>query len=338
MNTQYARANSSSTSQSVQALGAVITATGVLDWEPVAITTPGANEVLIRATRTLISPGTEMALWCGTHAQLNDPANRWAKYPFRSGYCAVGVIEAVGSNITEFCVGDRVAYNGRHASLMMVDVPNALIAKVPVGLDDASAVFAMFHSIVGGTRLTMPMQVDGTVIMVGAGIIGILAAQWLKSQGLTVLVEDVAPDRLEIAAACGLAVRLPTDPGEAPSAIIDATGVSSLIPKQLERVRKNGTVVLLGSPRTPVEIDVYRLIHSKSVSLVGAHGCRYPVKGEISQQTFFNQGLTMMADGRSRVAPLISHVIAPQRLGEAYAAIAARTPGWLGVELEWTND
>lgn len=319
-------------------MGAVITATGVLGWEPVVAATPGANEVLVRATRTLVSPGTEMSLWCGTHAQLTDPANRWAKYPFRSGYCAVGIVEAVGDNITEFSPGDRVAYNGRHAALMMVDVPNALIAKIPEGLDDASAPFAMFHSIVGGTRLTMPMHVEGTVIMVGAGIIGILAAQWLKCQGLNVLVEDVARDRLEIAAACGLSVRLPTVPGEAPIAIIDATGVSSLIPKQLERVRKNGTVVLLGSPRTPVEIDVYRLIHSKSVSLVGAHGCRFPMKGEVSQQSFFNQGLAMMADGRSRVTPLISHVIAPQRLEEAYTAIAAKTPGWLGVELEWNND
>jgi len=337
MNQQTLINHSAQATPAVGAAGAVIARKGVLAWEPIAAGAPGPGQILVRTIRSLVSPGTELSFWCGTHAQLDDPTNRWAKYPFHPGYCAVGTVEAVGADITGFIPGDIVACDGRHAPLLLLDAAQNLIAKVPAGIDTACAPFAKFHSIVGGIRSTLPPLIDGPVVVVGSGIIGILAAQWLRAAGIDVSVEDVSTERLSQAAACGLAVRSPTDPEQAPAAIIDATGVASLVPQLLARVARNGTVVLLGSPRTPVEIDIYRHIHAKSVSLIGAHGGRFPHKGKVSQQSFFEEGLAMMADGRSDVRPLITQVIRPQILAEAYAALAGRTPGWLGVELEWSH-
>jgi NADPH:quinone reductase-like Zn-dependent oxidoreductase len=60
------------------------------------------NQVLVATDYSLISPGTELALYTGTHTGLSNPNNSWAKYPFSPGYAIVGRVIAVGSEITEF--------------------------------------------------------------------------------------------------------------------------------------------------------------------------------------------------------------------------------------------
>src|SRR5262249_61889365 len=58
---------------------------------------PAANQVLVRTEVSAISAGTELAVWTGTHQWLRDPSLPEWKFPFRSGYSAAGVVEAVGA-------------------------------------------------------------------------------------------------------------------------------------------------------------------------------------------------------------------------------------------------
>src|SRR5262245_29881444 len=77
---------------------------------------PAPNQVLVRTEVSAVSAGTELAVWTGTHQWLSDPNLPDWKFPFRSGYSAAGVVEAVGSDITDVKPGDRVSYPGNHAS------------------------------------------------------------------------------------------------------------------------------------------------------------------------------------------------------------------------------
>ena len=66
------------------------------------------GDVLVRTERTLISPGTELALYEGTHSAMQDPEIPFAKYPHRPGYAAVGRVEACGTAVETVKPGDRV--------------------------------------------------------------------------------------------------------------------------------------------------------------------------------------------------------------------------------------
>src|SRR5919109_1159406 len=77
---------------------------------------PAPNQVLVQTEVSAVSPGTELAVYTGTHQWLLDPGLPDWKFPFRSGYSAAGTVAAVGANVRGAQVGDRVSYPGNHAS------------------------------------------------------------------------------------------------------------------------------------------------------------------------------------------------------------------------------
>src|SRR5437868_14820308 len=77
---------------------------------------PGPGQVLVRTAASFVSPGTELAVYTGTHQWLKDPNLPDWKFHFRPGYSADGRIVAVGSAIQGWQPGDRVSYPGNHAS------------------------------------------------------------------------------------------------------------------------------------------------------------------------------------------------------------------------------
>src|SRR6185295_9536644 len=62
---------------------------------------PAANQVQVRTEFSVISAGTELAVWAGTHQWLQDPNLPDWKFPFRPGYSAAGTVEAVGADIRD---------------------------------------------------------------------------------------------------------------------------------------------------------------------------------------------------------------------------------------------
>src|SRR5712692_8822191 len=82
----------------------------------VDLPTPAANQLLVATEASAVSPGTELAVYTGTHQWLKDPALPDWKFPFRPGYSAAGTVVAVGADIRGWQPGDRVSYPGNHAS------------------------------------------------------------------------------------------------------------------------------------------------------------------------------------------------------------------------------
>src|SRR3954451_18075234 len=83
---------------------------------------PAANQILVATEVSAVSPGTELAVYTGTHQWLQDPNLPDWKFPFRSGYSAAGKILAVGSEVQGWQVGERVSYPGNHASAELLTV------------------------------------------------------------------------------------------------------------------------------------------------------------------------------------------------------------------------
>ena len=83
--------------------------------ESFTLPAPGPRQVLVRATRTLVSAGTELKAYVGEDVVQRDPP-----YPRYPGYSHVGVVERAGAAVTEVRVGDRVGTQQTHASRALV--------------------------------------------------------------------------------------------------------------------------------------------------------------------------------------------------------------------------
>ena len=108
------------------------------EWTERELPDPGPGELLIRTRKTLISTGTELTSYTGDF----PPDSVWARYiqyPFPDvGYSNVGEIIALGSDVTEYEIGQRVASLGRHAShnLMPFLNPYGRVQVIPDGVTD----------------------------------------------------------------------------------------------------------------------------------------------------------------------------------------------------------
>src|SRR5712692_3489944 len=105
---------------------------------------PAPNQVLVATEASAVSPGTELAVYTGTHQWLKDPNLPDWKFPFRPGYSAAGTVAAVGSDVQGWKAGDRVSFPGNHASaeLLTIGHERGRLWKLPAKLDVERAAWA----------------------------------------------------------------------------------------------------------------------------------------------------------------------------------------------------
>jgi len=312
--------------------------------------TPLDGQVLIANDRSLISAGTELAIVMGTHAGFATGA-AWPRYPLAPGYTAAGRVLQVGAGVTDLAPGDRVLSEAEHASHAVVEASRVL--RVPDDCDLDDALLAHLASIpLFGLRQARPQLGEGLVVF-GLGLIGALAARagWL-SGCRPVLGVDPIEERRRLAAGARI---VPVDPGNddvvevyrqlaggrLPEIVVEATGVPAVLPLALRVAGPMARVVLLGSTRGRVEIDPYTDIHRKGVTVIGAHDSFTPVNA--TPQTPFSVNrerllaLALIAEGTLSVNGMISHHITPGEARATYRALADRSPGYMGVIIDWTR-
>lgn len=170
----------------------------VLRWGAIDVPDPGPGEAVIRQTA----------------AGLNfiDVYFRTGLYPAPSfpatiGNEGAGVVEAVGDGVTEVAVGDRVAYCmnlGSYAERRVI-AANQLV-RIPDGISDqqAAAVLLKGSTVQYLVRRTYAVQRGDTVLFhAAAGGCGLIACQWLKHLGATVIGTVGTRAKAELARAHG---------------------------------------------------------------------------------------------------------------------------------------
>ena len=253
-----------------------------LEEVPVPNIKPGT--VLIKTTHSLVSLGTERMLvefgkanliqkarqqpdkvkmvlekikTDGLQSTINSVKNKLDQ-PLPLGYCNVGIVKEVGSSVSEFKVGDRVASNGPHAEY--VCIPKNLVARVPDNVTNEQAAFMVVGSIgLQGIRLLNP-SIGETVVVVGLGLIGLITADILKSNGCNVVGFDFDSGKVELAKNRGIVAINPGDGTDqlkfvesytngigADGIIITASSKSNdIISQSAAMCRKRGRIILVG--------------------------------------------------------------------------------------------
>lgn len=170
----------------------------VLRWEAVDVSAPGPGQVLIKQTVVGLN--------------YIDIYHRTGSYPVPSkpaiiGNEAAGVVEAVGDNVTEVAVGDRVAYCMSLGSYTQRRViPSRLLVRLPDSLTDQHAAALMLKgcTVQYLLRRTYPLKAGDTILFhAAAGGCGLIACQWAKHLGATVIGTVSTPEKAELAKAHG---------------------------------------------------------------------------------------------------------------------------------------
>ena len=177
--------------------------------------------------------------------------------PLPLGYCNAGEVIAVGEGVTEFSIGDRVASNGHHAEV--VCVPKNLVAKIPDNVSYEEASFAVIGSIgLQGIRLVNP-TLGETIVVIGLGLIGLLTAELLLTNGCHVIGFDYDQRKVDLAQQKGVQAfnaadadvvkiveSLTSQIGADAVMITASTSSNDVISQAAKMSRKRGRIVLVG--------------------------------------------------------------------------------------------
>lgn len=313
---------------------------------------PGPSQVIVEASRNAVNYGTLVAVYTGTHININNPEVAWPKYPHRPGGSVAGVVRAVGEGVADLKAGDRVCFSSDYARWHLIDVSTRSLLRIPEGVSDTQAVVAAHSTIsLNGVRLGRVTTGD-TVVVFGQGVIGQYAQQYARVAGATqVIVVDPIEARLQVSRECGADVALNPDKvnivaevksltgGQGADVVIEATGAPTVIPVALKVAGWMGRVVLLGSPRGTVEIDPYNDIHRKGVSVIGAHAqtaasepnAYYPWTTDRNTLVSWD----LVRSGKIRLDPLVSHQLKAHENLHIFDRLAKERERYLGVVLDW---
>jgi NADPH2:quinone reductase len=230
----------------------------VLSWEEVDVPAPAAGEATVRQHAVGLN--------------FIDTYHRTGLYPLPLpagiGLEGAGVVEAVGAGVTEVRVGDRVAYAGGPvgAYAEVRNIPAHRLLRLPDAIAFATAAAMMLQGLTAAYLLRRTYRVqagDAVLIHAAAGGVGLIACQWAKALGATVIGTVGSPAKAELAKAhgCDHVINYSTENftqrvreitgGEGVPVVYDGVGKDTFM-GSLDSLRPLGMMVSYGNASGPV--------------------------------------------------------------------------------------
>lgn len=290
------------------------------------IPAPGPDDVLIKVCAAGIC-GTDLHIFKGEYE---------AEYPIIPGHEFSGEIAAVGANVHNFRVGDRVTADPNipcnRCSYCQRNEPNQCKNLRAIGVTRSGAfaeyvvvpegnVFSIGDMTYSAAALIEPLacvvwglnriqvRSGDTALVFGAGPMGCLVAQALKQAGaVRVVVTDVVPWRLDMAGRLGAtetvvadaqqAKRLKAMEPEGYDIVADATGIPAVLEGTFQYAKPRGKIWVFGvTPQgTQVHFPSYEVFR-RDLQIIGS----------FAVNRTFPQSIALIQSRAIQVEPLISH-------------------------------
>jgi NADPH:quinone reductase len=237
----------------------------------------GGPEVLKLETVEVGEPGPGQARVRHTFIAVNfiDIYFRTGRYPAPVpsglGSDAVGVVEAVGAGVTDIKVGDRVGYllgpQGAYSDVRVM--PAEVLIPLPDGISDRTASTIIMKGMTAQYlfRQVYPLKGGETILYhAAAGGVGLIACQWARAMGVTMIGTVSTDEKAEIARANGCTHTIVTSRediarrvreitgGKGVPVVYDSVGKDTLM-ASLDSLQVRGTLVSNGTSSGPVVLD-----------------------------------------------------------------------------------
>ncbi len=258
----------------------------------------GTRDVLLRVKAVGI---------CGSDVHGMDGSTGRRRPPIIMGHEASGVIEEVGSGVKAFRPGDRVTFDStiwcgecqycRSGRVNLCDnrrvlgvscaeyrqdgafaeyvvVPDHILFPIPEALDFVGAALTEPVAVAAHAAAVTPVKRNETLVVVGAGLIGLLLIQVLRSgHSGRIIAVDLDPAKLELArkfgADEGLLASDPTLAGLGADRAFEAVGATAPIQTALSTVRKGGSLTLIGNLSPKIELPL-QMVVTRELTLYGS--------------------------------------------------------------------
>ncbi|MEM7133999.1 MAG: zinc-binding dehydrogenase [Chloroflexota bacterium] len=347
---------------------------GQIQVENMDVSTPESDQIRVRIETTQVSAGSEIN---GVRQRrLASATERRHFAPAGLGYTAIGHVDAVGSQIHNFAVGDRVLCSGNHGTHWLVTPAKTLehtaisqefqIEKLPDNISDTEACFSVMGDIsLHGVRLAQP-QIGESVAIHGLGVIGLLAMQLCRLSGAhPVIGVDLIEERLALARELGAShtihageedvvekirdlTELPwrwrgalpgMEQGAGAAAQLHTTSYIGNYPTIIKAAADRGRIILVGATSGTVPIESNELFR-REITLRGSYQT-----GMIDSHPYWpwtrarNRAtiLDLIARGQLNVKPLVSHVVPYTEAPALYDQMMLGGEGWMSVFFDWSQ-
>lgn len=320
----------------------------------------GPAEVLVRVAACGI---------CGSDVHGYDGSSGRRIPPIVMGHEAAGTVASVGADVTDYKAGDRVTFDStvycgrcefcrrgeanlcdnrqvigvscgdyrRHGAFAeYVAVPERILYHLPDHFAFSEAAMLEAVSVALHAVGVSEVRPGDSVLVVGAGMIGLLTLQAARAAGCgRVYIADLDATRLALARQLGADETLHCSGAEMAAEVIkltggegvavsyEAVGRNETVSAAIEATRKGGTVTLVGNIQPEVTIPLQKVV-SRQLRLQGscASAGEYP------------QAIEMIADGRIQVKPLITAIASLEEGPRWFERLHAGEPNLMKVVLK----
>jgi NADPH:quinone reductase len=255
----------------------------VMKWEEVEVAAPGAGEIKVKHHAVGVN-------FIDTYHRTG--LYKQPSFPFTLGMEGAGEVTALGAGVTDFKVGDRIAYAqpiGSYATERLMPAERAV--KIPDGIEYKTAAAMMLQGMTVRylIRKTYVVGPDTTLLWhAAAGGVGLIACQWLKSLGATVIGTAGSDDKCKLAKDAGAThvinyakenfverVKEITG-GKLCDVVYDSVGKDTF-PASLDCIKPRGLFVTFGNASGPVT--------GVDLGILGAKGSLYVTRPSLMAYT-----------------------------------------------------
>jgi len=286
----------------------------VMKWQDVDVGKPGSGQVRIRHAAVGLNY-IDVYFRTGLYP---------APYPNTPGMEASGVIEELGPDVTGLAVGDRVAYAGAPIGAYSEArvMPASILIRIPDSINDQTAAAMMLQGMTTEYLLQRTYQVkpgDTILFHAAAGGVGLMACQWAKHLGATVIGTVGSDEKAALAKKYGCdhtinyqredfveRVKEITD-GKGVPVVYDGIGKDTF-EKSLDCLQMRGLLVSYGNASGPVR-DV-------DLSILTAKGSAYVTRPSLMAYTATRAELEQSS---SDVIKLVEDGTLSINIGQTYA-------------------
>ncbi len=311
---------------------------------------------ITRTVFSTISRGTELDLYTGQF-HSRRAGTQW--YPMLPGYIPVGEVLEVGERVEhlaprDFVVGSNlfgawacdycVAWGGHLETVVYSKATHSGLSagravKVPQGVKLEHAGLALLGAVAWhGVEYKVRPAEGETVLVIGQGVIGSMAAQLCHVRGARVIVADLCQNRLDVARRWGAAGAINTSEqelwpalrelctGSEPQAIIEVTGEPSSLDAVLHNAPGYCRIHAQGMYLEPISLFIPETLFGRQLTLSATCGERPEMVAAV---------LDLMAQGKLQVEHLLTDIMPAEQATAAYDRVYNEPGEVVTLALDW---